>query len=79
MRWSKWLLQLLDGRHLQVDLMKPDHVNYVMFSMTSQDLTVILPEVRVMTLAVAAFMAAIWDDTFCLFVSKVVCFHFNEA
>ena len=32
-----------------------------------------------MTLAVAAFMAAIWDDTFCLFVSSWFCFHFNEA
>lgn len=32
-----------------------------------------------MTLAVAAFMAAICDDTFCLFVSSWVCFHFNDA
>jgi hypothetical protein len=33
-------------------------------------ITKTVPEVSVMTLAVAAFMAAIWDDTFCLFVSS---------
>lgn len=79
MRWSKWLLRPLGDQRLQVDLMKPNHVNNVMFSISLRDLTAILPEVRVMTLAVAAFMAAIWEDTFCLFVSRVVCFHFNEA
>jgi hypothetical protein len=37
------------------------------------------PDVRVTTCAVAAFMAAIWELTFCLLVSRVVSFHFREA
>lgn len=37
------------------------------------------PDVNVTTCAVAAFMAAIWELTFCLFVSSVVSFHFRDA
>lgn len=37
------------------------------------------PEVRVTTWAVAAFIAAICEPTFCLWVSIVCSIHFNEA
>jgi hypothetical protein len=37
------------------------------------------PDVNVTTCAVAAFMAAIWELTFCLLVSRVVSFHFRDA
>ncbi|CAN7981390.1 unnamed protein product, partial [Ixodes pacificus] len=37
------------------------------------------PAVRVTTWAVAAFMAAIWEVRFCLWVSRLCCFHCSEA